>query len=110
MSLSDSDTGNGDRASTGGTVQPKATHVSEAEARRVAEAARETEWADATFVRDLFLGDFRLDLIHPYPDPDEYIGERTRAKAAFKSTVQPDDFDMLVELSRHALKKSDLLF
>ena len=40
----------------------------------------------------------------------EKCGERTRAKAAFKSTVQPDDFDMLVELSRHALKKSDLLF
>ncbi len=37
-------------------------------------------------------------------------GERTRAKAALKSTVQPDDFDMLVELSRSALKKSDLLF
>ncbi len=79
MSLSDSDTGNGDRASTGGRVQPKATHVSEAEARRVAEAARETEWADATFVRDVFLGNFRLELIHPYPDPDEYIGERARA-------------------------------
>ena len=79
MSLSDSDTGNGDRASTGGRVQPKATHVSEAEARRVAEAARETEWADATFVRDVFLGNFRLELIHPYPDPDEYISERARA-------------------------------
>ncbi|MEE8561853.1 MAG: acyl-CoA dehydrogenase family protein [Gemmatimonadota bacterium] len=79
MSLSDSDTGNGDGASTGGTVQPRARHVSEAEARRVAEAARETEWGDATFVRDLFLGDFRLDLIHPYPDPDEYISERARA-------------------------------
>jgi len=50
------------------------THASEAEARRVAEGAREKEWGDHTFVRDLFLGDFRLGLIHPYPDPDEHIG------------------------------------
>ncbi|MFQ5690054.1 MAG: acyl-CoA dehydrogenase family protein [Gemmatimonadota bacterium] len=53
-------------------------HVSEAEARRVAEAAREKDWEGQTFVRDLFLGDFRLDRIHPYPDPDEFIGERAR--------------------------------
>ena len=53
--------------------------VSEAEARRVAEGARETEWGDHTFVRDLFLGDFRLGLIHPYPDPKDHIGERARA-------------------------------
>ncbi|MEJ2339694.1 MAG: acyl-CoA dehydrogenase family protein [Gemmatimonadales bacterium] len=55
------------------------THASEAEARRVAEGARETEWGDHTFVRDLFLGDFRLGLIHPYPDPDEHIGPAARA-------------------------------
>src|SRR3989454_8266971 len=47
--------------------------VSAAEAREVAEAAREQEWVAPSFVRDLFLGRFRLDLIHPYPeqDPDE---------------------------------------
>ncbi len=44
--------------------------VSAAEAREVAEAAREQEWAAPSFVRDLFLGRFRLDLIHPYPEPD----------------------------------------
>lgn len=40
----------------------------------------------------------------------ERCGEFTRAKAALKSTVQPDDFDMIIELSRKALKKSKLLF
>jgi alkylation response protein AidB-like acyl-CoA dehydrogenase len=60
-------------------MNTKANQVSEAEARRVAEGARETEWGDHTFVRDLFLGDFRLGLIHPYPDPDEHIGEPARA-------------------------------
>ena len=48
--------------------------VSEKEARAVVEAARETEWDKPSFVRQLFEGRFRLDLIHPYPelsDPDE---------------------------------------
>ncbi len=35
--------------------------------RQVAESARETEWQGAGFLRDLFLGKLRLDLIHPYP-------------------------------------------
>jgi len=62
-----------DRISSDGRV-----HVSEEEARRVAEAAREDRWQDATFLRDLFLGDFRLDLIDPYPDPEEFISDRCR--------------------------------
>ena len=55
-------------------VEPPATKpgapASEREARDVAEAARETEWAHPSFVRELFLGRFRLDLIHPHPRPD----------------------------------------
>ena len=49
-----------------------ATHVSEKEARDVVEAAREAEWKLPSFGKQLFLGDFRLDLIHPQPrfDPD----------------------------------------
>jgi hypothetical protein len=45
----------------------KAGNPSEQESRDVAEAARETEWTNPSFVRELFLGRFRLDLIHPYP-------------------------------------------
>jgi alkylation response protein AidB-like acyl-CoA dehydrogenase len=47
--------------------------ANEAEARDVAESARESEWSGASFVRDLFLGRFPLHLIHPYPqeDPEE---------------------------------------
>ena len=53
-------------------TEPK-RKVSADEAREVAEAAREQEWAAPSFVRDLFLGKLRMDLIHPYPeqDPDE---------------------------------------
>jgi hypothetical protein len=50
-----------------GAGAPLAT---EAEAREVAEAARETEWTEPSFVRELFEGDFRFSLIHPYPEPD----------------------------------------
>src|SRR5216117_2443814 len=55
------------------TESPKQRKVSADEAREVAEAAREQEWAAPSFVRDLFLGKLRMDLIHPYPEqhPDE---------------------------------------
>src|SRR5215213_1531459 len=43
------------------------TQVSEQQARQVAEAAREQEWRLPSFGKELFLGNFRLDLIHPQP-------------------------------------------
>ena len=45
----------------------KEIHVSEQEAMKVAEASRQTEWKQPSFMRELFLGNFRLDLIHPFP-------------------------------------------
>jgi alkylation response protein AidB-like acyl-CoA dehydrogenase len=44
--------------------------ATEQEAREVAEAAREKEWTAPSFVRELFEGSFRLDLVHPFPEPD----------------------------------------
>jgi alkylation response protein AidB-like acyl-CoA dehydrogenase len=46
-------------------------HVGEREARQVAEEAREAEWHQPSFGKLVFLGDFRLDLIHPHPRPTE---------------------------------------
>ncbi len=46
-------------------------HVGEREARQVAEGAREAGWHQPSFGKQLFLGDFRLDLIHPHPRPSE---------------------------------------
>jgi alkylation response protein AidB-like acyl-CoA dehydrogenase len=43
--------------------------VSEREAREVAEAAREQDWRKPSFAKEMFLGRFRLDLIHPHPEP-----------------------------------------
>ena len=49
------------------STQPRTQHVDEREARRVAEAARETQWDKPSFAKELYLGRFRLDLIHPHP-------------------------------------------
>jgi alkylation response protein AidB-like acyl-CoA dehydrogenase len=43
--------------------------VSERESRKVAEASRQTEWERPSFMRELFMGNLRMDLIHPYPLP-----------------------------------------
>ncbi|MFB4288698.1 acyl-CoA dehydrogenase family protein [Nonomuraea sp. ATR24] len=43
-----------------------------AKARELGEQAREREWARPSFAKQLFLGDLRLDLVHPVPAlPDE---------------------------------------
>ncbi|MFJ1643634.1 acyl-CoA dehydrogenase family protein [Streptomyces sp. NPDC088258] len=57
--------------------------VSEREARQVAEAAREQGWRKPSFAKEMFLGRFRLDLIHPHPVPapeDVARGEEFLAK------------------------------
>ncbi len=50
--------------------------VSERQAREVAEAARESEWKLPSFGKELFLGNFRLDLIHPQPQLDPAAVEK----------------------------------
>ena len=60
------------------TVAEPKRNVSADEAREVAEAAREHEWAAPSFVKDLFLGKLRMDLIHPYPVQDPADAERAR--------------------------------
>src|SRR5438094_1928001 len=65
-------------ATTTTAPPPPERKVSAAEAREVAEAAREQEWAAPSFVRDLCLGKFRFDLIHP--DPEQDPEEIRRAK------------------------------
>src|SRR5437870_5334431 len=53
-----------------GGVMNEATKVrvsSEEESRRLAEESREKEWAGRTFLRELFLGNFLLPLVFPFP-------------------------------------------
>src|SRR5215218_2866836 len=46
------------------------------QSKQVAEASRETEWEKPSFGKQLFLGRFRLDLIHPQPEMDPAAVEK----------------------------------
>jgi len=51
--------------------QSKSARAStETDSRRVAEDARETEWTAPSFLKEIFLGNLRLDLVHPFPEAD----------------------------------------
>ncbi|SFB62991.1 hypothetical protein SAMN05216266_13234 [Amycolatopsis marina] len=56
--------------------QPK---VTEKEAREVAEQARESGWQKPSFAKELYLGRFRLDLVHPHPRPEPESAARAEA-------------------------------
>jgi alkylation response protein AidB-like acyl-CoA dehydrogenase len=76
--------------------------ATEKEARDVAESARESEWSGPSFVRELFLGRFRLDLIHPHPAEDPEEEPRARPffdkLAAFLRRVDSDMIDRTGEI------------
>jgi len=66
----------------------------ERQSREVAEAARETEWRLPSFGKELFLGRFRLDLVHPHPRPapeDRRRGEEFLARLGdfLRSNIDP---------------------
>ncbi|HET8733370.1 MAG TPA: acyl-CoA dehydrogenase family protein [Anaeromyxobacteraceae bacterium] len=65
--------------------------------REVAEASREAEWRGAGFLRELFMGRFRLDLIDPYPLAESTRPEFTRWYAALETflrdAVDPVEID-----------------
>src|SRR3954463_14964497 len=83
--------------------------ASEKEARDTAEMARETEWAHPSFVRELFLGRFRLDLIHPHPPAD--TTEEQRAKPfmdklrAFMERVDSEEIDRTGEIPESVVQE-----
>src|ERR1700680_4639407 len=83
--------------------------ASEKEARDVAESARETEWENPSFVRELFLGRFRLDLIHPHTPPD--TAEEARAKPfmdrlrSFMERVDSEEIDPSGEIPESVIQE-----
>jgi alkylation response protein AidB-like acyl-CoA dehydrogenase len=52
--------------------------VSEEQARAVAEESRESGWDKPSLAKELFLGRFPLDLIHPFPEPSDDEAAKTR--------------------------------
>src|SRR5262249_48886826 len=71
--------------------------TSEQESRQVAEQARQTEWEGRGFLRDLFLGKFQLDLIHPFPldreERPEFTEFRRELEQFLRDYVDPIAID-----------------
>ncbi|MBV9282907.1 MAG: acyl-CoA dehydrogenase family protein, partial [Chloroflexi bacterium] len=82
--------------------------VSEKQARRVAEEAREQSWVRPSFGKELFMGRLRLDLIHPHPRPTEE--ERRKGEAylrvleSFLSGVDPLQIERDARIPDHVIE------
>jgi alkylation response protein AidB-like acyl-CoA dehydrogenase len=85
----------------------KDVQVSEQESRKVAEASRETEWKQPSFMREMFLGNFRLDLIDPYPlaEPErpEFSAFYNALKEFVRNEVDSVEIDFTGEYPEHVL-------
>jgi len=85
----------------------KHPHVTEKESLRVAEAARQTEWERPSFMRELFLGRFRSDLVHPYPLPGaerpEFTAFYNRLSDFLRDHLDAAEIDRTGEYPAHVL-------
>ncbi|MGW0003191.1 acyl-CoA dehydrogenase family protein [Nocardia grenadensis] len=53
--------------------------ATEEQARRLVEESREVTWTKPSFAKEMFLGRYRVDLIHPFPKPSAEDTARTDA-------------------------------
>ena len=74
---------------------------SERESLRVAEAARQTEWTEPSFLKEIFLGNLQMHLIRPIPDAmrerPEFTAFYERFKAFLRDRVRPGEIDVTGE-------------
>src|ERR1700752_296495 len=85
-----------------------AVTVTEQQARDVVEAARETEWKLPSFGKELFLGNFRLDLIAPQPRLDAAAVEKgeaflARLRAFLEAEVDPLEIERDAKIPERVL-------
>jgi hypothetical protein len=75
----------------------KHPEVSEQESLKVAEHAREAEWKKPSFMREFFLGRFRLDLVYPFPlaekERPEFAAFYQKFEAFLRDEVDPAEID-----------------
>ncbi len=78
------------------TIPNKNIIANETDSREAAEAAREKTWEKPSFLRELFLGDFRLDLLHPFPEfPSEFRPEFQAFYQKLKSLLEETDSEAI---------------
>jgi alkylation response protein AidB-like acyl-CoA dehydrogenase len=89
-------------------TQPESAGPSERESRRVAEEARQAEWQAPSFIRELFLGRLRLDLVLPLssppPERPEFLEFLERLRAFLKAEVDPGQIDATGEYPPEVLE------
>ncbi len=74
----------------------------------VAEDAREKEWKHPSFIGELFLGNFRSDLVFPFPaqsEEDRKKGDEICAKVSkfLKENLDPDEVDRTGEIPKKVI-------
>jgi len=81
--------------------------VSEMESRKVAEDSRQTSWDKPSFMRELFLGNFRFDLLYPYPLPrserPEFAAFYNALREFLRNEVDPVAIDDTGEYPEHVV-------
>ncbi|HYK40979.1 MAG TPA: acyl-CoA dehydrogenase family protein [Thermoanaerobaculia bacterium] len=89
------------------TEKMKHQAPSEAEARQVAEDARESEWSAPSFLKEIFLGNFRLDLVHPFPEAPaerpEFRAFLDRLEKFLRAEVDSDAIDRDGKIPPHVV-------
>ena len=73
------------------------------------EDSRETEWKFTSLVGEMFNGDFRWDLVHPFPlqsEEDKLIGDEflARLEKCICECIDPDEVDRTGKISDDAMK------
>lgn len=87
------------------------THnASEAEARETAEAARQKQWEAPSFMKELFLGTLRMDLLFPFPDVDtpdrpEYLEYREGLRQYLLDEIDPLEIDATGEFPEDIVER-----
>ncbi|HVE66509.1 MAG TPA: acyl-CoA dehydrogenase family protein, partial [Thermoanaerobaculia bacterium] len=83
--------------------------VAQADSRKVAEDARETEWRAPSFLKEIFLGNFRLDLVSPFPeaplDRPEFREFMERLERLLVDEVDSDRIDREGKVPAHVIKR-----
>jgi alkylation response protein AidB-like acyl-CoA dehydrogenase len=86
-------------------VHPEAA---ERESRQVAEESREREWKQPSVLRELFLGRFRLDLMHPYPlpgpDRPEFARFHRELESFLRGEVDAGEIDRSGDYPPHVIE------
>ena len=79
------------------------------DAMDMAEDSRQAEWEFPSFTAELYKGNFRWDLMHPFPmqdDADKKIGDEylLKLKKVCEDDLDPEMIDRTRKMPDHTLK------